>query len=105
MARTLTKKEVYESLLSQLARKGGNVGCFEDMLTKYMQYWDIERKLLADVKKRGITYEDYSSTGVKMMKNNPSVKEAVMVNRQMLAILKELGLNAADAGGGDEDAL
>lgn len=38
-------------------------------------------------------YEDYSSVGIKMMKNNPSVKELTGVNRQMLIILRELGLS------------
>lgn len=107
MKKKISRKEVFESLMQQLAQKGGSVECFEDMVARYMQYWDIEKKLLADIRKRGITYEDVSSVGVKMMKNNPSVKEAVMVNRQMLMILKELGLSAveAGAGGGDEGDL
>lgn len=102
-----TRGEVQESLMQQLAQKGAAFSCYEDLIFDYMTLWDTKKKLATDIKKRGVVYEDYSSVGVKMMKNNPSVKEIVMVNRQMMAILKELGLNAgaATGGGGDADDL
>ena len=40
-----------------------------------------------------------------MWKNNPSIKELVGVNRQMLSILKELKLSTDEMGGGDADEL
>jgi len=83
-------KLVKESLLEQLASKGASVQCFEDLISDYMSLWETKNKLIKDIKRRGVVYEDVSSVGVKMMKNNPSVKELVMVNRQMLMILKEV---------------
>ena len=41
---------------------------------------------------KGISYETLSASGVLIVKQNPSTKEIVMVNRQMLSLLKELGL-------------
>ena len=67
--------------------------------------WKVKTDLLTDIEVRGITYKDLSSTGVLMQKNNPSVKELVMINRQMMSILKELGLNTSNTGDGEGDEL
>ena len=98
MARRKSKTAVRESLMEQLMLMGADVTCFEDLVDKYMELWDIDRQLTRDIKKRGVAYEDKSSTGVVMMKNNPSVKEKVAVNRQMLAILNQLKITTEGAG-------
>lgn len=100
-----TQKSIRESLEQQLALKGAGLDCFTDMIKDYMHLWKIKNKLLADIRTRGIVYKDLSSTGVPMQKNNPSVKELVGVNRQMLSILKELGLTTDNAGSGEPDDL
>lgn len=85
---------------------GAHVDHYEDLVNKYIEFWAIEKKLTADINKRGVVFTDKSSVGVPMMKNNPSVKEKVMVNRQMLQILKDLGLSTANAIGEEgEDPL
>lgn len=99
------RKDILESLNVQLAAKGASVSHYEDLIDDYMTLWDTKNALAADIKKRGVVYTDASSVGVQMQKNNPSVKELVMVNRQMLSILKELKLSTEDAGGGDADEL
>lgn len=96
---------IRESLMEQLAMKGATIDCFEDMVDDYMGLWDIKNKLLADINKRGVAYEDRNSTGFQVTKNNPSVKELVLVNRQMLSILKELNLRTDTAGDGAGDEL
>ena len=97
------RKKVSESLAEQLAIKGASIDCFEDLLQDYMAMWDTKNDLIADIRDRGITFKDFSSVGVEMTKNNPSVKELVMVNRQMLTLLKELGLSTENAMGGEVD--
>lgn len=97
--------DIKKTLLNQLAKKGAKVNHFADMINDYISFWETKNALTADIKKRGVMYEDYSSVGVKMQKNNPSVKELVMVNRQMLTILKELGLTTDDVGGEGDDEL
>ena len=101
----ISRKKVRESLIEQLALKGATKDHYIDLISDYMKLWDVKNALQADIKDRGVTFKDYSSTGVMMQKNNPSVKELVMVNRQMLSILKELGLSTDNAGAGDEDDL
>jgi phage terminase small subunit len=70
-----------------------------------MSLWDIKTALRKDIKTRGATYEETSSTGRMIWKSNPAVKEIVNVNRQMLSLLKELGLTTENTGGDDEDEL
>ena len=97
------RSNVKTSLICALRQKGADTDQFLNLVDDYMALWDIKNKLAADVRKRGIVYKDVSATGVPMQKNNPSVKELVNVNRQMLAILKELGITADKCGGDDGD--
>jgi len=101
----MAMKEIKQSIMDQLAVKGADVEHYIDLVNDYMKFWTVKRQLQADIKKRGVVYEDYSSVGIKMMKNNPSVKELVMVNKQMLTILKELGISTANVNDGDGDDL
>ncbi len=96
-----TQKEVRESLLAQLEAQGASNEHFVDLIKDYMSLWKIKNKLVRDINKRGVTYKDVSSVGVEMQKNNPSVKELVMVNRQMLSILEKLGLSTENVNAGD----
>lgn len=94
-----------QSLILQLKNKGADVEHFSDMINDYISFWDIKSKLQKDIKTRGICYRDKSSTGVEIQKNNPSIKELVAVNRQMLAILKDLGLNTNSVASQENDEL
>lgn len=103
--RTNLYKAVRESLVRQLQSRGADAECFIDLVDDYMAFWVIEKKLSADIDKRGITYIDKSSVGVEMYKNNPSIKEKVSVNRQMLTILEKLKLSPQDGMTGEDDEL
>ena len=58
-----------------------------------------------DIKKRGLSYKTISSQGKEYLKDNPSIKNAVMYNKQKLAILKEMQLTTANVikTDGDDD--
>ena len=101
----LSREGIDASLREQLALKGAALDHYEDLITDYMGFWDTKNALLQDITTRGVVYQDVSAAGNLMWKNNPSVKELVMVNRQMLSILKELKLSTDGAGGGDADEL
>lgn len=105
MAKRITKTQVKKSLIEQLEAMGAKLPVFEDLINDYMTLWDIKDKLKTDIEERGVVYEDYSSVGVKMLKNNPSTKEIAMTNRQMLAILKDLGLSTEKCRTEEDDEL
>ena len=100
-----TKRQVEKSLVEQLESKGAKLPFFESLVADYMALWKIADDLKSDITKRGVVYKDYSSVGVEMLKYNPSTKELTMVNRQMLSILKELGLSTENCKIEEDDEL
>lgn len=98
-----TRQKVHDSLLEQLHARGSDIDAFIDMVNDYMTLYDAKEKLAKDIKKRGVVFEGVSSVGVNMVKNNPSVKEIVGVNRQMLAILDKLEINTDNSKTGQDD--
>lgn len=97
------KNAIRKSLIEQLDTKGAKVAHFEDLIDDYMTLWEIKSKLQFDIDQRGVTYKDFSSVGIEMWKNNPSVKELTGVNKQMLSVLKELGLSTDNVREEEED--
>lgn len=85
-------KKIKDSLIKQLEDKEANVEHFKSLIDDYIWYWNQERAMQKDIRVRGRTYTAVSAAGKEYEKDNPSVKNATLYNKQMLAILKELGL-------------
>jgi len=101
----MTSKQIKESLLLQLKIKGADIELFRSLVDDYIFYWQKERDLQKDVKKTGLRFLTWSASGHEIEKENPSVKAAVMYNKQKLAILKELNLTTGNCTNGEEDEL
>lgn len=100
------KKEVRDDLIHQLILKGADTPAFIDLIDKYMELWDVFEHLSRDIAERGVMYEDYSSIGVKMMKNNPSVKDRAIVLQRMQDVLRQLKITTdMEAGECADDKL
>lgn len=99
-------KAIKESLIAQLESAGKKVDFYSALVEDYIFYETQERKMQADTKKRGMTYQATSAAGKTYEKDNPSVKNAFLYNKQKLQILKELGLSADKIQmPGDDDEL
>ena len=98
-------KKIRESLIKQLKDKGANVEHFTSLIDDYMWYWKQEKEMQKDIKRRGFTFTAISASGNEYDKENPSVKNALMYNKQKLAILKELGLTTEHVVSEDGDEL
>lgn len=97
--------KIEDSLLEQLALLGAMKEHYIDLIRDYISLWETKTDLMKDIEDEGVSYKEYSSTGTLVKKNNPSVKDFVMVNKQMLSLLKELGLNTSNIGDGEVDEL
>ena len=95
------KTKIKESLIKQLAVKNANVAYFQDLICDYMELYDTKKMLQNDIKTRGVSYETLSASGVSIMKQNQSIKDLVAVEKQMLSLLKEMGLTT-DAPTGED---
>ncbi|WP_300379625.1 P27 family phage terminase small subunit [Clostridium sp.] len=98
-------KKIKESLIKQLEDKGANVEHFLSLIDDYLWYWTQEREMQKDVKARGRTYKSVSASGYECEKENPSVKNALMYNKQKLSLLKELALNTENVIMDDDNEL
>jgi len=99
--RAPSKAKIKESLIKQLEVKKANVPHFYDQICDYLELYDTKKLLQKDIKKRGVSYETTSASGIKIMKQNQSVKDLVAVQKQMLSMLREMGLTT-DAPTGAE---
>lgn len=87
--------EIRESLERQLRERGADVAVYQSLLDDYMRYWRMEKDFHADIKKRGTTVPCVSASGKEYERENPSIRNAAMCNKQKLQILKELGLTTS----------
>lgn len=94
-----------KNLVEQLEKKGADVECFLDMIDSYIFYTQQERKMQTDIRKNGLSYKAVSSTGKEYVKDNPSIKNAIMYNKQRLAILEKMGLSTTTVETDSDDDL
>ena len=93
------RKRVEKSLRQQLVSKGADVEIFKNLIDDYMGLWDLKEMYFEDVKENGLRVDG---------KENTSPKQIPIVNRQMLAILKQLDItteNVVGEDGEENDAL
>lgn len=99
-------KDVKESLTEQLRAKGADITLYRALIDDYMWFFQQEKQMQADVRKRGRMYTAISASGNPYDKDNPSVKNALLYSKQMVSILSALGLDTnsvVGGSGGDTD--
>lgn len=96
-------KEIEQSLLEQLKANGADIEAFRALIADYMAMYRICEKLKADIRKRSPIVTEIGSTGQKITKCNPSIKELRDTNKSMLAILRQLGLSIDTVQAADAD--
>lgn len=99
--------KIRRDLLDQLKAKGADVLIFRDLIDRYIYFRRLEIEMQRDVSERGLSYLSVSSTGKEYVKDNPSIKNAIMYNKQCLEILKQLDLTTktVDTDTADDDDL
>ena len=88
----LTQKEMRNSLVKQLELRGMNADFYMDMVNDYVYYWSLKKKLIADIRKKGLRYETINGNGVHVEKANESVVNLQKTTATMLKILSDLKL-------------
>lgn len=101
----MKQADIKQSLIDQLKSRGADTPAFLSLVEDYMFLHGQVQKMKADIRKNGMTYEAVSAAGKIYEKENPAVKNIVVFNRQMLAILKELKLSTEEAGAVEDDEL
>lgn len=97
------REQIRQDLIDQLERQGVYGQHYLDLVDDYMALWDVKNALIKDIKERGVTTKYQNGANQWGYKKNDSVSELVKVNAQMLKVLGELGLRAADFEVEDDD--
>ena len=107
MKKETWRKRIKESLIGQLRAKGSDIDLFVDQINDYMTLWDLKEKLKADIEEVGLRIDYVTANGTEMSRDNGSVKQLPVVNKQMLMLLKQLGVSTdvVIKVGEDDDAL
>lgn len=96
------KKDIRQDLIDQLQAKGKYQKYYVDLVDDYMKYYDLKKKLQADIKTKGLRYATINGNGIEVEKPNESIQNIVKVSSMMLKILTDLGLQEPEAGSSDE---
>lgn len=104
---TRSSEEIRADLEAQLKAKGADIITFMDLIDQAIFFRDTAIAMQKDVRERGLSFLSISSTGKEYMKDNPSIKLAMMYNKQYLAILTQLDLTTKtiETSTADDDDL
>lgn len=81
-----------ESLIRQLELRGMKAEFYMDMIDDYVYYWSLKKKLITDIRAKGLRYETINGNGVTVEKANESVVNLQKTTVTMLKILADLKL-------------
>ena len=90
----MTQKAMKESLIRQLELRGMKAEFYMDMIDDYVYYWSLKKKLITDIRAKGLRYETINGNGVTVEKANESVVNLLKTTATMLKILADLKLKA-----------
>lgn len=97
-------EKIRESLTKQLKLKNSDIEVFREQIESYCRFAKLEDELWEDIAKRGrIIIVTAASSGKKVEKENPSIKQIVMVSRQRIDILRRLGFDIDSVMSEDND--
>jgi hypothetical protein len=99
----VTKTEIKESLLEQLRLQNKTSDFYLDLVSDYMDYWSLKKKLITDIRKKGIRYDTVNGNGIKVEKPNESVTNLPKITTAMLKILNDLNLKEPLSNSSAED--
>ena len=88
----MTQKAMKESLIRQLELRGMKAEFYMDMIDDYVYYWSLKKKLITDIRAKGLRYETINGNGVTVEKANESVVNLQKTTDTMLKILADLKL-------------
>lgn len=65
---------------------------YMDMIDDYVYYWSLKKRLITDIRAKGLRYETINGNGVTVEKANESVVNLQKTTATMLKILADLKL-------------
>ena len=93
-AKDIERNNIRSDLLDQLERNGIYGMHYTDLVSDYMEMWQVKNKLIDDIKGKGVSVKYQNGENQWGYKKNDSVGELNRTNNQMIKLLEALGLKA-----------
>lgn len=103
--RALIRDAIKHDLETQFSAKKLQGTHYKNLIDDYVSLYDIKNKLIDDINTRGVQVEYKNGENQYGTKRNESITELTRVNNQMLKILADLGLKAAEIEVIEDDEL
>ena len=88
----MNKKQIKSSLEKQLELQKKTADFYMDLVEDYLFYWDMKKKLIKDIKDKGVRYSTVNGNGIEVEKANESIQNLQKTTATMLKILGDLNL-------------
>lgn len=95
--------EIKADLLDQLERNGTTGKYYLDLVDDYIEFYETKKKLIKDIKARGVVSKYQNSETQWGFKKNDSIDQLLKVNQQMLKLLDALGIKPSQDGEVDDE--
>ena len=89
--------------MKQLELQNKTSDFYVDLVNDYVEYWDLKKKMVRDIRKNGIRYKTINGNGIEVEKPNESVTNLPKITTAMLKILSDLNLKEPLSELSDED--
>lgn len=84
-------EKIRQSLTDQLKLRNSDIEVFREQIESYCRFAKLEDELWNDIATKGrMIVVTAATSGKKVEKENPSVKQVVMVSKQKIDILRKL---------------
>jgi phage terminase small subunit len=92
VSKSTRRMRIRKDLLEQLKRSEKDSNLYADLVEDYLALWDFKEDLKSEVKKYG-TRVDWQNGSQSGRKTNSALADLRAINKQMISILKSLGLD------------
>lgn len=99
----MTQNQIKQSLMEQLKLQNKTGKFYQDLVNDYMEYWNLKKKLIKDIKENGLRYKIVNGNGIETEKPNESIQNLQKTTVTMLKILSDLNLREPLMNSSDED--
>jgi phage terminase small subunit len=105
VSKATRRMRIRKDLLEQLKRNEKDSNLYGDLVEDYLALWEFKEDLKAEIKKYGVRV-DWQNGTQSGRRTNSALADLRAINKQMISILKSLGLDtplSGDLDAGQED--
>lgn len=101
----IRRNEIRDNLKSIIEAKGSSNIVYDDLIETYLDLWETEQKLQADIDENGIRVTKTDGRGQPREEDNTSIQKKQQSAKLRLGILKQLGIDPDKTANPEDEEL